>query len=87
MLDLDSVLLILHVEFDVTERPWRRQAKNSLREFTVLHLGFLSPMIPPLPTQNPDGQKNSQAEIELMISATTRERSIEIKGVVLGTNE
>ena len=55
MIHLDSDLLILCVEFDVTDRPWRGQAKNVLVEFFVLHWGFLSPKILPLSTQIPDG--------------------------------
>lgn len=60
MIDLDSDFLILHVEFGVTDRPWRGQAKNVLVEFFVLNWGFLSPKILPLPTQNPDGPRFSQ---------------------------
>ena len=55
MINLDSDRLILCVQFDVTDRPWRGQAKNVLVEFFVLHWGFLSPKILPLPIQNPDG--------------------------------
>jgi hypothetical protein len=55
MIDLDLDLLILHVEFDVTDRPWRGQAKDVLVEIFVLHWGFLSHKILPLPTQIPDG--------------------------------
>jgi hypothetical protein len=54
-IDLDSNFLILHVEFDVTDRPWRGQVKNVRVEFFVLHWGFLTPKILPLPTQMPDG--------------------------------
>jgi hypothetical protein len=54
-INLDSDLLILHVEFGVTDRPWRGQARNALVEFVVLHLAFLSPAIVPSPTEMPDG--------------------------------
>jgi hypothetical protein len=37
MIDLDSDIMILYVEFDVTDRPWRGQAKNVLVQFYVLH--------------------------------------------------
>jgi hypothetical protein len=43
MINLDSDLLILHVEFDVTDRPWRGHAKNVLVEFFVLHWGAFPP--------------------------------------------
>jgi hypothetical protein len=43
MIDLDSDLLILRIEFDVTDRPWRGQAKNVPVEFFVLHWGVPFP--------------------------------------------
>jgi hypothetical protein len=61
MIDLDPDLLILHVESDVTDRPWRGQSKDVLVETYVLHWGFPSPKIPPLPTQTPDGPDFAKA--------------------------
>ena len=57
MNDLDSDLLVILIELDVTDRPWRGHAKNVLVYFFVLYLGVLFPTIQSLPTQNPDGPK------------------------------
>jgi hypothetical protein len=55
VIDLDSNLLGRRVELHVGDSPRSAKAKDVLQEFFVLLLGFLSPKILSLPTQNPDG--------------------------------
>jgi len=53
MIDLDSDLLILHIEFDITDRPWRGQARNMLVEFFGLAFGAPFPKVPTITHSKP----------------------------------